>query len=90
MKIKVKYRKLGRERNWGVAHLADNIIEVDVRCKGKKKLEMLIHESCHLLMPEKEEEEIEEISITLTRLLWSQGFRQIDNSNHVPLQDGKK
>lgn len=50
-KIKVKYSKLGRENIWGVAHCGNNLIELDTRLKGKKHLEILAHESLHILLP---------------------------------------
>jgi hypothetical protein len=27
-------------------------------------------------------------SITLTKILWAEGYRRVDNSNDMPLQDG--
>lgn len=90
MKIRVKYSKLGREGVWGLAHMGDNLIEIDERLKGKKHLEITNHEAIHLLLPDATEEEVEEISISLTNLLWKQGYRRIDNTNTIPLQNGKK
>ena len=87
MKIKVIYKKVGRERIWAQA-VGKNIIEIDPRATGKKELELLIHESLHLIYPTQEEEMIETNAITLTNLLWKIGYRKVDNSNHIPLQDG--
>jgi len=87
---KVKYRKLGKEKVYGWAHHEGNIVEMDSRLTGKKHMEILIHESMHLLFPELEEEEIEEKSIILTNTLWRQKYRRIDDSNNIPLQDGSK
>lgn len=89
-KIKIKYRKLGRANVWGLAYPDENLVELDERLKGKKHLEILTHEVIHLLIPEASEEETERLSINLTNLIWSQGYRRIDSSNNIPMQDGKK
>jgi len=88
MKIKIIYKKLGRERNWGES--TDGTIIIDPRAKGKKRLEILIHESLHVLFPSKDEDYIIKSSITLTNLLWNEGYRLIDNDNSQHLQDGSK
>jgi len=88
-KIKIIYRKLGKEQAYGIAS-SDGIIEIDSRLKSKKHLEVLIHEVMHLLQPEDSEEEIVEKSITLTKILWKENYRRIDQSDHEPLQDGTK
>jgi len=90
MKIKVVYSKLGRDGVWGYAHGDNNSIELDTRLKGKKHLEILVHESLHIIHPEMTENEVEIKSITLTNLLWKEGYRRVDNSNSIPMQDGKK
>ncbi len=36
------------------------------------------------------EEQVIEKSVTLTKMLWNLGYRQVDNSKHLPLQDGSK
>lgn len=87
-KIRVKYMKLGRTKAWGWADLTRKVVELDERLKGKKHLEILTHEVVHLLLPDATEEQVEEISINLTQVLWSEGYRRIDESPHEPLQDG--
>ena len=89
-KIKIKYTKLGREQSWGFAHYDNNTIELDERLKGKKHLEILLHEATHLLLPTATEKEVERISINLTTILWSQNYRRFDDSDDLPMQDGKK
>lgn len=74
---------------WGMAYHDECLIEIDERAKGKKKMELLLHEASHLLHPEKTEEEIVKISVAMTKLLWSEGFRCIDNTDIEPMQDGK-
>ena len=87
--IKIKYKKLGKEKVWGLAD-SEGIIYLDSRLKGKKHLEILIHETLHLLYPEDSEELIVEKSIILTQLVWSQRYRRIEDDQREPLQDGTK
>jgi hypothetical protein len=88
MKIKIIYKKLGRERLWGEANLDDNSIVLDSRLKGRKALEILIHECSHCILPSLNEDEIVRISTILTKVLWSENYRRIDNDDNIPLQDG--
>jgi hypothetical protein len=87
-KIKVVHQKLGRERAYGIAE--DDTVYIDQRLTGKKHLEILVHESLHVLWPEADEDEIVKKSVLLTNTLWNEHYRRVDNSNHTPLQDGKK
>lgn len=86
-KIKIIYRKLGRQKAHGMASI-DGIVELDERLKGKKHLEILIHEVLHLLYPRNSENTIVKNSVTLTRILWEEGYRRIDQKEDEPLQDG--
>lgn len=86
-RIKVKYRKLGKHKAWGLAN-SEGFIEIDASLKGKKHLEILLHECCHLLWPEENEDEIVRKSVILTNTLWHEKYRKIDDANHLPLQDG--
>jgi len=89
-RIKIIYRKLGKEQAYGLSS-SDGIIEIDSRLKSKKHLEVLIHELLHLLNPKDSEEMIIKKSVTLTKILWKEGYRRIDQStDHEPLQDGSK
>jgi hypothetical protein len=89
-KIRVKYSKLGREKVWGYAHMGDGMVELDERLRGKKHLEILLHESVHLLFPEMDEDGVIDVSVVLTKLLWSEGYRRVDGSDKDFLQDGGK
>jgi len=89
MRIKIIYKKLGREQAHGIAE-SDGIIYIDPRLKGKKHCEILIHETLHLLNPNDSELSIIKKSITLVNILWKEGYRKIDDSNDMPLQDGSK
>lgn len=86
-RIKVKYSKLGKQKVWGFAH-SDGLIEIDEKLKGKKHLEILVHECLHILYPNDSEEEIVTKSVILTNTLWFEKYRRVDESPHPPLQDG--
>lgn len=90
MKIKVREVKLGVNKLWGRASFDEDTIELDPRLCGKKHLEISIHESLHLLFPTYSEEDITAKAISITNLLWKMGYRRIDNTNNIPLQNGKK
>ncbi len=76
-KIKVVYRKLGKERAHGLSYLPDMGIELDIRLKGKKHLEILVHEALHLLVPEWSETKVIEKSKELTKVLWAENYRRV-------------
>ena len=63
-------------------------ILASIRLKGKKHLEILTHESLHILLPGANEEEIVRISTALIKVLWKENYRRIDSDDNVPLQDG--
>lgn len=88
MITKIIYKKLGREKLWGEADLEDNSITLDIRLKGRKHLEILTHESLHILLPSFNEEEIVRISTALIKVLWKENYRRIDSEDNIPLQDG--
>jgi hypothetical protein len=88
-RIKVVYNKLGRANAWGLADTDGHMVQLDERLRGKKHLEILVHEVVHILLPDASEEEVERISINLTTVLWKEGYRRIDNSSDEPLQDGR-
>lgn len=85
--VTIIYRKLGKEKAYGIANHHTNTIEIDSRIVGKKHLEILMHEGAHILLPEMNEEGIVRLSTALTRLLWEEGYRRIDNRDILPLQD---
>lgn len=87
MRIKIIYRKLGKEQAYGISS-SDGVIEIDERLKGKKHCEILIHEILHLINPMDDEKTIIRKSVTLTKILWKEGYRRIDDTNDEPLQDG--
>ncbi len=87
MRIKIIYRKLGKEQAYGISS-SDGVIEIDERLRGKKAMEILIHELLHLTNPKDDEKTIIRKSVTLTKVLWKEGYRKIDDTIDLPLQDG--
>ena len=86
-RLKIKYRKLGKTKALGLAH-SDGLIEIDQRLKGKKHLEIVIHECLHILFPEADEDEIVSKSVILTNTLWHEKYRRVDDQSNIPMQDG--
>lgn len=78
--MKVVYRKLGKERADGQAHIDSKTIEIDPRLKGRRKMEVLIHEALHILNPEFSETKVIEQGRKIANILWKQHFRQVDNT----------
>lgn len=74
---KVIFRKLGKEQAWG--QFNEGKIEIDERLKGKKLLEISLHEFTHYQHPELSEEEVIIKSRELTEFLWKLHFRRVDN-----------
>jgi hypothetical protein len=87
VRIKIIYRKLGKEQAYGISS-SDGVIEIDERLRGKKAMEILIHELLHLTNPKDDEKTIIRKSVTLTKVLWNEGYRKIDDTIDLPLQDG--
>ena len=87
-RIKFVRKKLGRQRVWG--QYLDYPLEIDERAKGKKELEIYLHESFHYLFKSMEEDEVVRLSVLLTNTLWHEGYRKVDNSSHQRLQDGTR
>jgi hypothetical protein len=87
VRIKIIYLKLGKEQAYGISY-RDGVIEIDERLKGKKMMDILIHDILHLLNPKDDEKTIIRKSVTLTKVLWIEGYRKIDDTIDLPLQDG--
>ena len=83
--MKIIYKKL--RGLYGLAHLGSDTILIDNRIKGKKLLEILLHESLHIYLPKKNEAFIIKLSVDLTNILWEEQYRQVDNTNSIAMQD---
>lgn len=85
--IKVVYKKLGRRNEWGNADIDGKIIEIDPRAVGRKKIEILLHESIHILFPVLDEEAVKKAGAAMAKVLWDEGVRPTDTADHQKLQD---
>lgn len=85
--FKVVEAKLGRNKAYGLAHYDDNTIEIDSRLKGRKRLEIVLHECLHLLNADMTEEEVIRQSKKICLTLWKLNYRCVDNEKGLPLQE---
>ena len=76
-KVKVVWRKLGKEKAWGQATIGENLIEIDPRLGAKRQLEVLCHEQVHLIFPQASEPEVDRAGKALAALLWAQDYRRV-------------
>lgn len=72
---KVIKKKLGKERAWGQYHQSKNVIEIDERLKGKKKLEILTHEYLHHIYPFMDEITVAKSAKDISDFLWKHDVR---------------
>ena len=82
--IKVEHRKLGREKAWGLSCEDLNTIELDPRLKGKKHLEVCLHEWIHLMNPDWSETRVIKASKIGVKYLWDLKYRRIDDAEKQP------
>jgi hypothetical protein len=82
--MKVTHKKLGNRQAWGIAEDWKNKITLDERLVGKKHLEILIHEVLHIQNPDWSESMVLKKSKELTKVLWSQNYRRVDNKHKQP------
>lgn len=76
---KVVFKKLGKQKSWG--QYSENLIEIDERLKGKKLLEIHLHELCHWMFPTHSEDEVRKNSRMLTDYLWKHKYRKIEDED---------
>ncbi len=77
-KIKVVYRKLGREHVHGL-YWADGLIEIDKRLKGKRRMKICIHECLHAAFLDVPEYKILKAESLIGNVLWQENYRKVDN-----------
>lgn len=76
--MKVIVRKLGKEKADGLAHIDDNTIEIDSRLTGRRRLEIFIHESLHIVNPAHCETKVCKDAKKIALVLWKQGYRRTE------------
>jgi len=82
---KVIYRKLGKEKCWGLAEHDPRFprIEIDPRLGAKRALETLCHEQLHISLGlEVSESKIDRIGKEICETLWRQNYRQVLLQKH--------
>lgn len=76
--IKIVEKKLGRQHAWGFAYHEKNLIELDLRLRGKKRLMVLVHECIHRCFSELSEREVTRAEQIIGNALWEQNYRKVD------------
>jgi hypothetical protein len=76
-KVKVIFRKLGKEKAWGQATIDKGLIEIDPRLSARRQLEVLCHEQLHLTFPNLSEKEVDRAGKDLCAVLWAQDYRRV-------------
>jgi len=52
-------------------------IILDARMRGRKRLEVIVHELLHALNPTQSEEHVEQQGKDIARVLWALGYREV-------------
>lgn len=86
--IEIVFKNLGKKRIWAQAIFATNTIEIDHRAKGKKLIELGVHETLHLEFPWLTEEAVTNCAVSISNVLEKLGIHPVDKSNNIKLQDG--
>ena len=76
-KIKVKERKLGREGAYGQAWKSAALIEIDPRQTERARLDTLIHETLHVILPDHSDTAIRGLATRMVRVIWKDGWRRV-------------
>lgn len=78
-KIKVRERKLGREKADGLAwdHKPTPVIEVDPRQPENDRLDTLIHEAIHIVFPKLGEMQVRGATKRIADVVWRDGWRRV-------------
>lgn len=76
---KTIYRKMGKHQAF--AMFVNNEIHIDTKFRGKKELELHLHELSHWARPDFTEDEVRELSRKFTDYLWREGYRKADNQD---------
>jgi hypothetical protein len=71
---KVVYKKL--RKVWGLAYVYHDRIELYDKMKGKKHLEIILHEKLHIEFPDLDEGAVKRISRAMCKTLWEDGYRK--------------
>lgn len=75
--LKIRDRKLGKEKAHGLAHAPD-LIEVDPTQNSRERLDTVCHEALHLLLPDESKVRIIALANRMSDLLWRDRWRRIE------------
>ncbi len=76
--IKLVFRKLGREKNWGQAWQDGSLlIEVEPSQREEKLMRVIVHEALHVCYPKLSEFAVDRAANKIGRLLWKTGYRRV-------------
>lgn len=84
-KVKVIWRKLGKERAWGQAETdpVRPVVEIDPRLSPKREIETLTHEVLHVAFPQMSEKEVDRAGKVISKVLWEQNYRRVLLGKHT-------
>lgn len=77
--IRIKVKKLGRQKAAGLAFQSDRLIYLDSRLTGFELFDTAIHEIIHCQQPDLSEESVTAFATEMADLLWKIGYRLVDN-----------
>ena len=77
--IRIRFRKLGKEKAYGLAHVSARLVELDPNQRGFDLLDSAIHEIMHIQIPDLSEEAVTNNATEMADLLWKLGYRMTDN-----------
>jgi hypothetical protein len=76
--LKIRDRKLGKEKALGQA-IAPDLIEIDpTKNNSRERLDTVCHEALHLLLPDEPEVRIIALANRMSDLLWRDRWRRIE------------
>lgn len=76
---KVIETKLGQRKADGVMEYDENTIYIDIRLRGRNKLETYVHEYLHHLHPDWSESQVDKEAKYISDFLWKHHVRFVDN-----------
>lgn len=82
--LKIKHKKLGKQGAWGIYHPDTHTIILDPRLKGKKFINIFIHELIHAANHDFSETKVIEQAKFYTDAFWKIGLRMPDNATRQP------
>ena len=78
-KLKIKEKKLGRNKAWGLYYHGENLIEIDYRMRAKHYLSVLVHELLHHTFPWMSENMVSKAAPKIAKGIWQQNYRKISS-----------